>query len=83
MSKKYTVEEIERAVNYAYGDGGHLCKKVINMLETDVEKNTRDYLKEKTKKAIAELKKNADAFNKKEQLEEQRKEKKNEHKRTI
>ena len=73
MSKKYTIEEIERAVNYAYGDGGHLCKKVINMLETDVEKNTRDYLKEKTKKAIAELKESADAFNKKEQLEEERK----------
>ena len=47
MSKKYTIEEIERAVNYAYGDGGHLCKKVINMLETDVEKNTRDYIEKK------------------------------------
>jgi hypothetical protein len=47
MTKKYTVEEIERAVNYAYGDGGHLCKKVIDMLETDVEKNTRDYIEKK------------------------------------
>jgi len=47
MSKKYTIEEIERAVNYAYGDGGHLCRKVINMLETDVEKNTRDYIEKK------------------------------------
>ena len=47
MSKKYTVEEIERAVNYAYGDGGHLCKKVIDMLETDVEKNTRNYIEKK------------------------------------
>ena len=45
--KKYTVEEIERAVNYAYGDGGHLCKKVIDMLETDVEKNTQEYIKRK------------------------------------
>ena len=38
-----------------------------------IYENTEEYLKEKTKKAIAELIKSADAFNKKEQLEEERK----------
>ena len=73
MSKKYTIEEIREAVDLSTGDDGFRSKEVISILETDVKKNTEDYLKEKTKKAIAELIKSADAFNKKEQLEEERK----------
>ena len=73
MSKKYTIEEIREAVDLSTRDDGFRSKEVISILETDVKKNTEDYLKEKTKKAIAELIKNADAFNKKEQLEEERK----------
>ena len=77
MSKKYTIEEIVDAIDLSCGDSGKTSKEVISILETDVKKNTEDYLKEKTKKAIAELIKSADAFNKKEQLEEERKEKNN------
>ena len=73
MSKKYTIEEIVDAIDLSCGDSGKTSKEVISILETDVKKNTEDYLKEKTKKAIAELIKSADAFNKKEQLEEERK----------
>ena len=75
MSKKYTIEEIVDAIDLSCGDSGKTSKEVISILQTDVKKNTEDYLKEKTKKAIAELVKSADAFNKKEQLEEERKEK--------
>jgi len=77
MSKKYTIEEIVDAIDLSCGDFGKTSNEVVDILETDVKKNTENYLKEKTKKAIAELKKNADAFNKKEQLEEERKEKNN------
>ena len=73
MSKKYTIEEIVDAIDLSCGDSGKTSKEVISILQTDVKKNTEDYLKEKTKKAIAELKESADAFNKKEQLEEERK----------
>ena len=73
MTKKYTIEEIVDAIDLSCGDSGKTSKEVISILETDVKKNTEDYLKEKTKKAIAELIKGADAFNKKEQLEEERK----------
>ena len=90
--QKYTIEEIVDAIDLSCGDSGKTSKEVISILETDVKKNTEDYingeklqqalgwkgssdfgLKEKTKKAIAELIKSADAFNKKEQLEEERK----------
>ena len=47
MKKKYTVEEIEQAINYAVGDGGRICKEVFSILETDVEKNTQEYIKKK------------------------------------
>ena len=77
MSKKYTIEEIVDAIDLSCGDFGKTSNEVVDILETDVKKNTEDYLKEKTKKAIAELIKSADAFNKKEQLEEERKEKNN------
>ena len=76
MSKKYTVEEIKEAVDLVTSNKQQV-EEVIDILETDVKKNTEEYLKEKTKKAIAELIKSADAFNKKEQLEEERKEKNN------
>ena len=72
MTKKYTVEEIKEAVDLVTSNKQQV-EEVIDILETDVKKNTKDYVKEKTKKAIAELKKSADAFNKKEQLEEERK----------
>ena len=75
--QKYTIEEIADAIDLSCGDSGKTSKEVISILETDVKKNTENYLKEKTKKAIAELVKSADAFNKKEQLEEERKEKNN------
>ena len=52
MAKKYTIKEIERAVNYAYGDGGRLCKKVIDMLETNVEKNTINYIEKKKQEEL-------------------------------
>jgi len=71
--QKYTIEEIVDAIDLSCGDSGKTSKEVVSILKTDVKKNTEDYLKEKTKKAIAELIKNADAFNKKEQLEEERK----------
>ena len=75
--QKYTIEEMVDAIDLSCGDGGKTSKEVVSILKTDVKKNTEDYLKEKTKKAIAELVKSADAFNKKEQLEEERKEKNN------
>ena len=73
--QKYTIEEIADAIDLSCGDSGKTSKEVISILQTDVKKNTEDYLKEKTKRFIAELVKSADAFNKKEQLEEERKEK--------
>ena len=69
--QKYTIEEIVDAIDLSRGDSGKTSKEVISILETDVKKNTENYLKEKTKKAIAELVKSADAFNKKEQLEKE------------
>ena len=69
--QKYTIEEIADAIDLSCGDSGKTSKEVISILETDVKKNTENYLKEKTKKAIAELVKSADAFNKKEQLEKE------------
>ena len=71
--QKYTIEEIVDAIDLSCRDSGKTSKEVVSILKTDVKKNTEDYLKEKTKKAIAELIKSADAFNKKEQLEEERK----------
>ena len=40
----YTIEEIREAVNLVVGDGGRQADEVIDVLETDVEQNTRDYL---------------------------------------
>jgi hypothetical protein len=45
----YTVEEIREAVNLVVGDGGRQADEVIDVLETDVEQNTRDYLARKGK----------------------------------
>jgi hypothetical protein len=45
----YTVEEIREAVNLVVGDGGRQADEVIDVLETDVEQNTRDYLARKEK----------------------------------
>jgi len=49
MSKKYTIEEIVDAIDLSCGDSGKTSKEVISILETDVEKNTEDYLKGKGK----------------------------------
>ena len=49
MSKKYTIEEIREAVDISTGDDGFRSKEVISILETDVKKNTEDYLKGKEK----------------------------------
>ena len=49
MSKKYTIEEIVDAIDLSCGDGGKTSKEVISILETDVKKNTEDYLKGKEK----------------------------------
>ena len=50
--KKYTIEEIKNAVDIATGDDGFRGKEVIAILQTDVKKNTEEYLK--TKKEINE-----------------------------
>ena len=49
MSKKYTIEEIREAVDISTGDDGFRSKEVISILETDVKKNTEEYLKWKEK----------------------------------
>ena len=49
MSKKYTIEEIVDAIDLSCGDSGKTSKEVISILETDVKKNTEDYLKGKEK----------------------------------
>jgi len=43
----YTIEEIREAVNLVVGDGGRQADEVISVLETDVEANTRKYLRSK------------------------------------
>ena len=48
--QKYTIEEIADAIDLSCGDSGKTSKEVISILETDVKKNTENYLKEKTKK---------------------------------
>ena len=44
MSKKYTVEEIKEAVELVTSNKQQV-EEVIDILETDVKKNTEDYLK--------------------------------------
>tara|TARA_R110000764_G_scaffold85345_1_gene166018 strand:- start:607 stop:825 length:219 start_codon:yes stop_codon:yes gene_type:complete len=46
MSKKYTVEEIKEAVDLVTSNKQQV-EEVIDILETDVEKNTRDYIEKK------------------------------------
>ena len=48
MTKKYTVEEIKEAVDLVTSNKQQV-EEVIDILETDVEKNTEDYLKGKEK----------------------------------
>ena len=43
----YTIEQIREAVNLVVGDGGRQADEVIDVLETDVEANTRNYLRSK------------------------------------
>ena len=45
--QKYTIEEIVDAIDLSCGDSGKTSKEVISILQTDVKKNTEDYLKEK------------------------------------
>ena len=45
MKEKYTIEEIKNAVDIATGDDGFRGKEVIAILQTDVKKNTEEYLK--------------------------------------
>jgi len=45
--KTYTVEEIREAVNIVIGDDGRRSDEVIDVLETDVKQNTKDYLNRK------------------------------------
>jgi hypothetical protein len=40
----YTIEEVREAVNLVVGDDGKRADEVVDVLETDVEQNTRDYL---------------------------------------
>jgi|GEM_PF-5953607 len=47
--KTYTVEEIREAVNLVIGDNGAGSDEVIDVLETDVEQNTKDYVNNKIK----------------------------------
>jgi len=47
--KTYTVEEIREAVNLVIGDNGLASDEVIDVLETDVEQNTKDYLNNRKK----------------------------------
>jgi len=47
--KTYTIEEIREAVNLVIGDNGSRSDEVIDVLETDVEQNTKDYLNNKMK----------------------------------
>tara|TARA_R110000803_G_scaffold179720_1_gene242113 strand:+ start:1176 stop:1334 length:159 start_codon:yes stop_codon:yes gene_type:complete len=42
--KLYTLEAVREAVNLVVGDDGKRADEVIDVLETDVEQNTRDYL---------------------------------------
>ena len=49
MSKKYTIEEIVDAIDLSCGDSGKTSKEVISILETNVNKNTEEYLKGKEK----------------------------------
>ena len=46
MTKKYTVEEIKEAVDLVTSNKQQV-EEVIDILETDVEKNTRDYIEKK------------------------------------
>ena len=43
----YTEEQIREAVNLVIGDDGKRADEVIDVLETDVEANTRNYLRSK------------------------------------
>ena len=43
----YTIEQIREAVNLVVGDGGRQADEVIDVLETDVEANTQNYLRSK------------------------------------
>ena len=52
MSKKYTIEEIREAVDISTGDDGFRSKEVISILETDVEKNTRNYIEKKKQEEL-------------------------------
>ena len=46
MTKKYTVEEIKEAVDLVTSNKQQV-EEVIDILETDVEKNTRAYIEKK------------------------------------
>jgi|TARA_R110002126_G_scaffold71411_2_gene179090 hypothetical protein len=46
MTKKYTIEEIKEAVDLVTSNKQQV-EEVIDILETDVEKNTRDYIEKK------------------------------------
>jgi len=43
MEKKYSKEEIKWAVNIAVGDDGHRSKEVIEILESEDERETLHY----------------------------------------
>ena len=47
--QKYTIEEIVDAIDLSCGDSCKTSKEVISILQTDVKKNTEDYLKGKEK----------------------------------
>tara|TARA_R110000782_G_scaffold11646_2_gene35202 strand:+ start:1018 stop:1176 length:159 start_codon:yes stop_codon:yes gene_type:complete len=47
--KLYTLEAVREAVNLVVGDDGKRADEVIDVLETDVEQNTQDYLAMKGK----------------------------------
>ena len=46
MTKKYTIEEIKEAVDLVTSNKQQV-EEVIDILETDVGKNTRDYIEKK------------------------------------
>jgi len=51
MTKKYTVEEIKEAVDLVTSNKQQV-EEVIDILETDVEKNTRDYIEKKKQEEL-------------------------------
>lgn len=55
----YTEEQIREAVNLVIGDDGKRADEVIDVLETDVEANTQNYLKSKELKTWKDKRINA------------------------